>query len=263
LNVRNSLRTTARKFPIAGRAFALSARVLLLVEGLPRYVRDWSRYRALSGSENLRLRDADPRFSDALQTSPYDSHYLHQAVWAAERIFAKNPSSHVDIGSELTFVGVLSAKLPVTFVDLRPLELDIAQLRPVKGDILSLPFEDQSIPSLSSLHVVEHIGLGRYGDPLNPLGTQLALQELQRVVAPSGDLFLTLPIGRSRVCFNAHRVHDPRYVIERMDAMEVVEFSAVDDEGRLILGADIDAAAALQYGCGFFWLRRRSSSQVD
>jgi SAM-dependent methyltransferase len=205
----------------------------------------------------LRLRDADPRLSDRLPTSPYDAHYLHQAVWAAERIFTASPPEHVDVGSELTFVGVLSAKLPVVFVDLRPLELEIANLRPMKGDVLALPFDDRSVVSMSCLHVVEHIGLGRYGDPLNPFGTRQALAELGRVLAPGGNLFLSLPIGVPRVCFNAHRIHDPREILKRMESLDLVEFSVVDDEGVLRREALLDGAARLRYGCGLFWFRGR------
>jgi SAM-dependent methyltransferase len=204
----------------------------------------------------MRLRDADPRLSDRLPTSPFDPHYLHQAVWAAERIFAASPSEHVDVGSELTFVAILAAKLPVVFVDLRPLELEIANLRTMAGDVLALPFADGSVASLSCLHVVEHIGLGRYGDPLNPSGTRQALAELARVLAPGGNLFLSLPIGVARVCFNAHRVHDPREIVGQMSSHELLEFSAVDDAGRLRVAASLEETARLRYGCGLFWFRR-------
>ena len=48
--------------------------------------------------------------------------------------------------------------------------------------------------------MLEHIGLGRYGDPIDPQGTEKAATELQRVLAPGGDLYLSLPIEKeSRV----------------------------------------------------------------
>ena len=67
-------------------------------------------------------------------------------------------------------------------VDICPwsLPLDTVEFR--KGSILNLPFEDATVPSVSSLCVVEHIGLGRYGDPLDPYGSEKAIQELKRIV---------------------------------------------------------------------------------
>jgi SAM-dependent methyltransferase len=224
---------------------------------IPGFGRAWVTYRHLPKAEKLRLRDADPRLSDRLRASPFDSHYLHQAVWAAERIFDNAPSEHVDVGSQLSFVTILAAKLPVVFVDIRPLDLRVAKLRPIAGDILALPFADRSVASVSCLHVVEHIGLGRYGDRLNPAGTRQALAELERVLAGGGNLFLSLPVGVPRVCFNAHRIHDPREIVERMSDLDLVEFSAVDDAGRLHPGDALQNAARFRYGCGLFWFQRR------
>jgi hypothetical protein len=253
MRLRQRLGSVIDSFPLLGRPVGRAGVSLV---ALPGFVRDWLRYRDLPDAEPLRLRDATPCLTDRLATSPYDPHYFQQAVWAAERIYANDPAEHVDVGSQLLYVGMLAARIPVTFVDIRPLELSIAKLRPIAGNILGLPFADQSIQSLSSLHVVEHIGLGRYGDSLNPRGTREAVAELQRVLAPGGNLFLSLPVGRPRVCFNAHRIHDPRDPISWVDDLDLVEFATVDDDGRLRLGASLDEAAAMRYGCGLFWFRR-------
>ncbi len=50
------------------------------------------------------------------------------------------------------------------------------------ANILDLPFKGNSVESLSCMHVVEHIGLGRYGDPMDPEGDIEAIKELKRVV---------------------------------------------------------------------------------
>src|SRR2546430_12288402 len=49
------------------------------------------------------------------------------------------------------------------------------------------PFGDLELSSVSCLHVAEHIGLGRYGDAIDPLGTRKAIGELARVLAVDGD----------------------------------------------------------------------------
>jgi SAM-dependent methyltransferase len=253
---RRSVASIPGSSPLIRQLASSTVRGFAALANLPKYGHAWLQYQRLPGAERLRFRDAYPCLADRLPTSPYDPHYLQQAIWAAERIFTNNPPEHTDVGSQLIFAGMLAAKMPVTFVDIRPLELRIAQLQPIAGDLLALPFRDQSLVSVSSLHVVEHVGLGRYGDELNPSGTQRALRELQRVLAPGGSLFLSLPVGRPRVCFNAHRIHDPRDIERWLDEIQLVEFSAVDDQGELHLGASLAEATKLSYGCGLFWLRR-------
>jgi len=140
----------------------------------------------------------------------------------------------------------------MVFLDYRPLAVKLSGLQSVAGNAAILPFPDDSILSLSSLHVIEHVGLGRYGDPLDPDGTRRAAVELQRVLRPGGRLFLSVPVGRERVCFNAHRVHAPRTIQSFLPALHLKSFALVDDAGRFREDAPFEAAAHLEYGCGMF-----------
>jgi SAM-dependent methyltransferase len=224
--------------------------------GAVRYLRDRSAYRALPEAEPLRWRDAFPKVADRVMTSPYDSHYLFQDTWAAQRIAERRPARHVDVGSRVDYVSFLTAITKVTFVDIRPLTAQIEGLESIGGSVLEMPFEDRSVDSLSCLHVAEHIGLGRYGDPLDPAGSRKAMDELARVVAPGGHLLFSLPVGRARVCFNAHRVHDPRDVRARFGELELVEFAGVDDTGAFRRNLSPADLAAQSYACGMYHLRR-------
>jgi len=174
-----------------------------------------------------------------------------------ERITQNRAKHHIDVGSDVRFVTMLTTHLPVTFVDIRPLEAEgIEHLASMAGSILELPFADASVESLSCLHVAEHIGLGRYADPLDPSGTRRACAELARVLAPGGNLFFSLPVGRSRVCFNAHRVHSPRQILDYFRDLDLAEFVAVDDHGNLLHNLQPNQMAVAEYGCGLFWFQR-------
>ena len=227
-------------------------RSITALRSYPWFVRSWRGYSLLEGAEKLSLSDGYPCLTDRTPTTPYDPHYFHQAVWATEHIARLKPEQHVDVGSEVTFVGTLTAIVPVVFVDIRPLPTELPRLQSVAGSLLALPFEDHSVGSLSCLHVAEHVGLGRYGDELDPGGTRRACGELARVLAPGGILLFSLPVGRPRVCFNAHRVHTPAQIVDYFSGLELLEFSLVDDTYTLVHDADLSVAASLSYGCGLF-----------
>ena len=119
-----------------------------------------------------------------------------------------------------------------------------------------MPFADGSVRSLSSLHVIEHIGLGRYGDRLDPEGWRSALGELARVLAPGGRLYLSTPVGRERVCFNAHRVFSPMTIVGALTGLKVERFALVDDAGNYVDNAELNRADKMNYGCGMFCLSK-------
>ncbi|WP_337190729.1 DUF268 domain-containing protein [Helicobacter saguini] len=87
---------------------------------------------------------------------------------------------------------------------------------------------DCSIESLSALCSVEHFGLGRYGDKIEPDAWEKALKAFQRVLKPGGRLYFSVPVGQAnKVCFNAHRVFKPEKIINALDKMDVVEMSYI------------------------------------
>jgi hypothetical protein len=221
-----------------------------------RYVQAWRRYQDMPGAEPLRFSESYPALFDATDSTPLDPHYFYQGVWATERIAACHPDQHVDVASDHRFVGLLTTHLPVTFIDIRPLRARLPRLREVAAEITALPFAGESLQSISCLHVAEHIGLGRYGDPLNPSGTRLACAELARVLRKGGNLYFSAPVGRERVAFNAHRIHAPNQILEYFSGLQLVEFSAVDDKGKLRLDIEPSAMQNTDYACGLYWFKR-------
>jgi hypothetical protein len=125
-------------------------------------------------------------------------------------------------------VGLLSRLVPTLFVDLRPPDLALAGMSLLRASITQLPFADHSISSVSSLCVVEHIGLGRYGDPIDPQGAWKAMSELKRVLAVNGDLFISVPVSnRPRVFFNAHRAFTEEQLQQQFAPLRIVDRSYI------------------------------------
>jgi len=224
----------------------------------PAFLLDFRRYQQLSRGE-AKVRDWYPCLHDKTATTPFEPHYFFQSAWAARKIAESHPTVHVDVGSQINLIAPLSAFVPVEFVEIRPLAVCLSGLKSVTGSILKLPYSDQSVHSISSLHVIEHIGLGRYGDPLDPEGTYKACRELSRVLAVGGNLYITVPIGRHRIEFNAHRIVEPKTIIRYCDGLELVDFSIVDDKGSFHEHVSLSNCHGMSYGAGLFHFSRKES----
>lgn len=83
---------------------------------------------------------------------------------------------------------------------------------------------------------------------------------MQRVLAPGGSLYFSIPVGKPMVAFNAHRVHDPTEVLSWFDELELVSFAGVDDAGEFLSDVSPVSLRSCSWGCGFYELRRRAST---
>jgi hypothetical protein len=221
-------------------------------------------FRTLAGVKpRLPARDLDlnPQLADATSDTPFDRHYLYHPAWALRVLASTTPDEHVDIGSILQFSTMLSAFIPTRFYDVRPARVQLEGLTCGTADLTALPFADDSIGSLSCLHTIEHVGLGRYGDPLDPEGDIKAARELVRVLKPGGDLLVATPVGTPRIAFNAHRIYDSDAFAGYFQPLELVQFALIEEhgEGGLIVNPPVELVRAQSYGCGCFWLRKPRS----
>lgn len=245
------------KFYTRWKRQMIRSKIISALAKYPAYFRDWYRYRKMDGAENIKLRDTYPCLFDKTPKSSVDSHYFYQDIWAFKKIKKHQPEKHVDVGSNVVLVGFLTGITKVSFVDIRPLEVsNITNLESIKGSILEMPFEDNSIASLSCLHVAEHIGLGRYGDPIDPKGTEKAARELSRTLAKGGNLYFSLPIGKPRLCFNAHRIHSPEQILSYFPDLKLLEFAVSGDDKVFIEKADWQKYKDQKYACGMFWFTK-------
>ena len=107
------------------------------------------------------------------------------------------------------------------------------------------------------MHVIEHVGLGRYGDEIQPDGYICAARELARVLAPDGMLYIGTPVGVEKLRFDAHRIFDPQTVVNSFPTLRLLEFSLIDDAAdKIWVDASFDKARRCKYGCGLFLFKK-------
>jgi len=221
------------------------------------YISEFVRYRRVKDNRfAVKWSEMYPCLDDRISTTPFDQHYIYHPAWAARILATNKPEYHVDISSILSFSTIVSAFIPVKFYDYRPAEISLSGLGSESADLLALPFADGSIPSLSCMHTVEHIGLGRYGDPIDPGGDIKATRELIRVLKTGGDLLFVTPVGKPKIAFNAHRVYSHLQIMEYFSTLNLMEFSMIPDSGGLIINADPEMVPLQEYACGCYWFRK-------
>ena len=223
----------------------------------------------LRGNKDKRFtitaKDLYPCLDDKTSTTGFDRHYTYHPAWAMRVVAEINPKYHVDISSILAFATQLSAFIPVKFYDYRPAELSLSGLESEHADLTNLHFESNSIESLSCMHTVEHVGLGRYGDPLDLQGDLKAINELKRVTAVGGNLLFVTPIGgQAKIQFNAHRIFTYKQILEYFEGFELKRFSLITDykyEKAFIENATESEANQQKYGCGCFWFVKKTATE--
>lgn len=232
---RNAVKNCIKKMAIVRVAYqlfqgfqrvGLPFRFVRGIVSLARFMREFREYRRRDDNPNFRADYVNiyPCLLDKTELTPLEPTYFFQDSWAAGKIFKNRPICHHDIGSSVKTVGIISQFVPTTMVDIRPIDLELPNLHFCKGSILDLPFPDDSVESISSLSVVEHIGLGRFGDPVDSWGSEKAAAELKRVLKPGGNLYFSVPVDDDcRVYFNAHRSFTRERVLKLFHGLYLVE----------------------------------------
>lgn len=231
----------------------------------------WSDYRAFkkkAGSNPaFPIRSLYVLLGDKKESSgSAKGHYFHQDLLVAQRVFANSPVKHVDVGSRIDgFVAHVAAFRPIELFDIRPLADHIEHVQFTQADLMK---DDARLAnytdSLSCLHTIEHFGLGRYGDPIDPQGYRKGLESLKRILKPGGTFYFSTPIGPQRIEFNAHRVFSITYLLDLFEPdYELIHFSYVDDRGDLyrhvaLTPDTVQANFGCRYGCGIFELTKRA-----
>jgi SAM-dependent methyltransferase len=223
------------------------------------FINDYVSFRKYSKNSPrflLKWKERFPCLNDKTENTSFDTHYIFHTAWAARKVRQYSPKHHVDISSSLYFNAIISAYVPVKFYDYRPAKLHLSNFETGSIDITSINLKDDSVMSLSCMHVIEHIGLGRYGDKLDPEGDLRAIGEIKRVLAKNGNLLFVVPIGKPVIKFNAHRIYSYDQIRKYFNDFELKEFSLIGSnslEQGIIENATKEMADIETWGCGCFW----------
>lgn len=162
--------------------------------------------------------------------------YFKQDLYVAKKIYVRNPVRHLDVGSRVDgFVAHVASFREIEAFDIRQ-NNNVLGIIFHQMDLMKLqPEYIKSTDSLSCLHSLEHFGLGRYGDPIDPDGHKKGLQNMVDMLKPEGVFYLSVPMGAERVEFNAHRVFCFETILElsKSLSLNLFEFAWIDNQGEL------------------------------
>jgi len=236
-------------------------RKLVKVTKIPRFALDLVRFLKLGG----RVSYLHPILGDTFDNAgSVAGHYFRQDLLVATYIYSANPDRHIDVGSRIDgFVAHVACFRSIEVMDVRPLQdIDIENIHFFRRDLTAPDFDLVDVAdSVSCLHAIEHFGLGRYGDCVDPEGPVLGFNNLLKMLKPGGLLYISFPVGRkSQVYFNAQRVFRPSDLLAwptNRASIEIVQFDFIDKAGRLFRNVDIvNLQFDLGGGCGVFTLRK-------
>lgn len=233
----------------------------------PYFRRDLRAMRAqLKGNAEWRIEKLYPVLRERFETNgDLKRHYFHEDLLVARSVFENKPVKHVDVGSRVDgFVAHVASFREIEVFDIRPQTASVKNIRFVAADFMNIPEDLHAYTdSLSSLNVVEHFGLGRYGDPIDIDGDKKGLENMRRVIKTGGKFYLSVPIGPQRIEFNAHRVFSVRYLLGLLQQHFTLEkFSYVDDGGDLHENVELNDAriasnCSCHFGFGIFEMRKK------
>jgi len=250
------------------KTFGFSPRTFInAVKGIIPFLKNYGRIKKqLEGDKNFRISSWSPCLSDRYdEAGSIPLHYFFQDLYVAQQIFKNNPAKHIDIGSRIDgFISHLASFREVEVFDIRDIKDNIPNVKFIKADLMNenFSFTDYA-DSVSSLHALEHFGLGRYGDNVDINGYLKGLDNIYKLLKKGGRFYFSVPIGSQRIEFDAHRVFSVKYLLDLFEEKyNLISFSYINDDNRLFPDVKLTDEGILNnfncsYGCGIFIMEKR------
>jgi hypothetical protein len=188
-------------------------------------------------------------------------HYFNQDLLVASYIYKNNPKKHVDVGSRVDgFVAHVASFRKIEVFDIRDNNFQFKNIKFKKKDISKI---DKSLvnycDSLSCLHTLEHFGLGRYGDQLDPSGHIKGFNNLIKILKTNGILYISFPISNKNMTyFNSERSFNPKEILKWSNKLKLIKFDYIDDHDQIFLDVNLDKFFKnIKYGCGIYTFKKK------
>lgn len=241
-------------------------KILFFFKGIPFFIRDYRQLkRQMRDNRDFKIGAFYPILNERnSEGGTMRGHYFHIDFLAAKKIYLDNPLRHIDLGSRIDgFVAHVASFRKIEVFDIRPIVSKIDNIIFTQADLMQLPsYLIESCDSFSSLHAIEHFGLGRYGDRIDLNGHLKAISNIHKILKRKGKFYFAVPIGQQRIEFNAHRVFNISYLVFILKRFfRIDSFSYVDDIGDLHENVQLDEKNInsnfnCNYGCAFFELTK-------
>ena len=239
LNIKNIIRASNSMRRLVFPIYDVYQKLRLTCQGRRQYKKNMRRYKSLNRNPRfeISMQNNLPCYIDRYAKAGVLGSYFWQDLWAARLIAEANPSSHYDIGSRVDgFIGHLASfRENIKLIDIRPLEDVIPGVEFIQADATELSaLADNSVESISALCSLEHFGLGRYGDEIDPDACFKVMLAIKRVVCKEGNVYISVPIGREHLEFDAQRVFYAKTIVDQFVGFQLIEFSCVHARDKRI-----------------------------
>lgn len=214
---------------------------------LPFYIKDYVKFRKVYDGPFV----INPCLNDRhVEAGAVRTEYFWQDLLVAQAIHEQNPVRHIDVGSRIDgFVANVASFRPIDVIDVRPVDVEIPGVTFLQADLMDRRVLERNgllscCDSLTCLHAIEHFGLGRYGDPIEVNGYRRGIVNMAALLRSGGFFYLSTPIGRQRVEFNANWVFDPRVIVDVAleGGLQLTNLSIISSKGQ-VSESSIDAYA--------------------
>jgi len=230
------------------------------------YRKDLKSFKRLSKRDDFLINDSYPCIADKADSAGnIHSTYFIQDLYIAQKIFKLAPVKHVDVGSRIDgFIAHVASFRKIEVLDIREMKESIDNVEFKQIDFMdSAKVPTNYCDSISSLHAIEHFGLGRYGDKIDPDGHKKGLSNITRMLQQGGHFYFSVPMGVQRIDFNAHRVFCFPYLLDLvLNDYDISSFSYIDDTGYLhrnvqTSGRGAECSFGCENGCAIFDLIKK------
>jgi hypothetical protein len=248
--------------------FGFNPKIFLFnIKGIPRYLIEYSRFRKLGGE----IDSFYPILIDyGANAGSAKGCYFHQDLLVAQFIYQTNPKTHIDIGSRIDgFVAHVASFRELQIIDVRKLEQSIhSNIKFQQMNASSKNIEQFECDSLSCLNAIEHFGLGRFGDDIDPLGHLKGFENMVNMLSIGGFLYISFPITtrKTKVFFNAHRRFNPLDIFDwpMVENLELIRFDYVDDYGNLHVNIEPkNLPKGNREGCGIYSFKKIKNFSIS